>query len=192
MDTHPTADTLLRLVHRFYPAGIHRDDPGYLTTAEHQRLESERHAAEQNSSAWMDFLRRLERELPGSRIWDYPTLRYDPCRCARISLPDSVAETSEYKAVVLLVSVLTPVHLLYACHQKLENRKVVEAVTSYPPLPAEFRSCEARVDELVRAAFGTVRLPNEVLFTPVPDLQVGNTAFGKVVLADCLFTDHRW
>lgn len=192
MDTTPTADALLRLVQRFYPAGIHRDDPRYPTTEEHQRLAAVRQAAEQDSAAWKDFLQVLERELPGGRVWDYPTLRYDPCRCARLSLPGSPSEASEYKAVVLLVSVLTPVHLLYACHQKLERRKVVESVTCYSPLPEEFRACEARVDELVHSTFGTVRLPNEVLFTPVPDLQVGNTAFGKAVLADCLFTDHRW
>jgi predicted phosphohydrolase len=192
MNSPPTADALLGLVHRFYPAGVHRDDPRYPATEEHQRLDAVMSAAAQDSTAWSDFLRLLERELPGSRVWDYPTLRYDPCRCARVALPASPLEASDYKAVVLLVSVLTPVHLLYACHQRLENRKVVESATHYPPLPAEFFAYETRMDELVRATLGTVRLSNEVLFTPVPDVQVGNTAFGKVVLADCLFTDHRW
>jgi hypothetical protein len=192
MSTSATVEALLGLVHRFHPAGIHRDDPRHPTTEEHQRLAAVMNAAAQDSAAWNDFLHRLEKELPGARVWDYPTLRYDPCRCARVALPASPPGASEYKAVVLLVSVLTPVHLLYACHQKLENRKVVESATHYPPLPAEFLAYEARVDELARATLGTVRLANELLFTPVPDVQVGNTAFGKAVLADCLFTDHRW
>jgi hypothetical protein len=51
---------------------------------------------------------------------------------------------------------------------------------------------ETKLDALVRESFGTVRLPNEVLFTPVPDLQVGNTGFGKVKLIHCLFTDDIW
>jgi hypothetical protein len=60
------------------------------------------------------------------------------------------------------------------------------------PLPPEFQALEARLDELVRSSRGTVRLPNEVLFTPVPDLQVGNTGLGEVKLLHCLFTDNLW
>jgi hypothetical protein len=40
--------------------------------------------------------------------------------------------------------------------------------------------------------FGTTRLSQDVLSTPVPDLYVGLTGFGKVTLADCLFGDARW
>jgi hypothetical protein len=96
------------------------------------------------------------------------------------------------KAVVLLVSVLAPVHVLYASHQTFKGGRVSESRTCYPPLPGEFQPIEARLDALVRASLLTSRLSNEVLFTPVPDVQVGHVDLGQARLVDCLFSDDRW
>jgi hypothetical protein len=59
-------------------------------------------------------------------------------------------------------------------------------------LPSEFRPVEEKLDALVRDSFGTVRLSNEILFTPVMDIQVGNTGLGKANILHCLFTDNTW
>jgi hypothetical protein len=56
----------------------------------------------------------------------------------------------------------------------------------------EFQPYEAKLEALVQESLGSVRLPNDVLFTPVPDLQVGNTGSGKARLLHCLFTDDFW
>jgi hypothetical protein len=195
MDPRFSAEALIQLVHRYYPAGIHRDDPRHPTTEEHQRLEALRRAAVGDTAAWQAFLHRIREELPGSRVWDHPTIRYDPAREARIALPNpklATPEVKEVKEVVLLVSILAPVYCLYASHHKYMGEQKAEAVVFYPPLPSEYQVHEAKLEQLVQAAFSTVRLPSEVLFTPVPDLQVGNTGFGQARLIDCLFTDHRW
>ncbi|WP_257459713.1 hypothetical protein [Archangium lipolyticum] len=92
----------------------------------------------------------------------------------------------------MLTSILAPVHLIYASHTVSTGEETSESRAFFAPLPPEFQSLEAKLDALVRDSFGTVRLPNEILFTPVPDLQVGNTDFGKVQLLHCLFTDNIW
>ncbi|MDY7232965.1 hypothetical protein [Hyalangium rubrum] len=195
MDSRFTAEALIQLVHRYYPAGVHRDDPSHSSTEEHQRLEALRQAAVQDVTSWEAFLQRIRDELPGCRVWDYPTIRYDPAREARVAQPNSslaTPEVKEVKEVVLLVSILAPVHCLYASQHRYTDSRRGESTVFYSPLPSEYQAYEAKVDQLVEAFFSSVRLPNEVLFTPVPDLQVGNTGLGQAKLIDCLFTDHRW
>ena len=195
MDSRFTADELIQRVHRYYPAGIHRDDPRYATAPEHQQLEVLRKAAAEDVAEWQELLQRIRDELPGCRVWDYPTIRYDPAREARVAQPDPALATpdvKEVREVVLLVSILAPVHCFYASHHRFVDERRTEAVVFYPPLPAEYQPYEAKMEQLVRATFSSVRLPTEVLLTPVPDLQIGNIGFGQVRLIDCLFTDHRW
>jgi hypothetical protein len=45
---------------------------------------------------------------------------------------------------------------------------------------------------LLREELGAPRLPNETLFTPVPDIQYGGVAMEELRLIDCLFTTDRW
>jgi hypothetical protein len=96
------------------------------------------------------------------------------------------------KAVVLLVSVLAPVHVLYASRQLFQAGRVSESRTYLPPMPDEFQPIEARVDALAREVLHTARLSNDALFTPVPDVQVGHVDLGQARLVDCLFSDDRW
>ena len=90
------------------------------------------------------------------------------------------------------MSILSPVYAIYASHQTYEGQRVANTRVYYSPLPTEFHEHEATLDGLIRSSFGFERLPNDILFTPVPDLQVGNKAPEKVQLIDCLFTDNRW
>jgi hypothetical protein len=91
------------------------------------------------------------------------------------------------------LSLLAPVYALYASHsqeQASERRHWI----AYPPLPSEFHSHEAKLSGLIESTFGANRLPNEVLFIPVPDLvpRTANFGLGQAQLIDCLFTHHRW
>jgi hypothetical protein len=69
-----------------------------------------------------------------------------------------------------MLSVLAPVYALYARHWR-DDRTERESWTRFPPLPPEFHAHEEKLASLVEPTFGFVRLPTEVLFTPVPDLQ---------------------
>ncbi len=64
----------------------------------------------------------------------------------------------------------------------------------FPPFPPEFQPHEAKLAGLIESTFGFTRLPNDVLFTPVPNLvpRTANFGLGKARLIDCLFTDDRW
>ena len=186
-----TAEGLLRLVRRYYPAGLYETDPRYESTEEFKRLDALRRAAVEDPRAWNAFLQRVRAELPGTDVWDYPNIRYDPAYSVRVSLPDSPVGAPEQKEVVLMVCILAPVHILYADHHKSAG-EMTETITYQPPLPAHFQPFAEKLEALGIETFGTTRLPQDVLSTPVPDLQVGTTLFGKVTLADCLFGDHRW
>ncbi len=192
MDARFSAKALVDLVHRYYPAGIHGDDPRHRESEEYKRLTAARLAAQKDDGAWKEFRRRVREQLPECRQWELPGLLYDPSRRLRVHLPLSQVSEGEHKDVAVLTSILAPVHLIYASHTVSTGEETSESRAFFAPLPPEFQSLEAKLDALVRDSFGTVRLPNEILFTPVPDLQVGNTDFGKVQLLHCLFTDNIW
>jgi hypothetical protein len=156
------------------------------------RLRELRKTAQEEGSAWSALLQRISQQLPGCSLWELPYLLYDPCRCVRVSLAGSPAGASEQKAVVLLASILAPVHHLYASFQRIENKQVIEQRLWHPPLPREYQALEARLDLLSQSVLRTARLSNEILFTPVPDVQVGNLELGRAQLLHCLFTDRLW
>lgn len=187
-----TAEALLRLVHRYYPANAHVYEPHYESSDEFKRLDKLRRAAVEDQSAWTSFLQRVEEELPGTGVWDYPNIRYDPAYSVRVLLPGYPVGAPEHKEVVLMVSILAPVHILYATHSKQVHEQRTESISYQPPLPSEFQPFAEKLEALAIEAFGTTQLSQDVLSTSVPDLYVGNTGFGKVTLADCLFGDYRW
>jgi hypothetical protein len=187
-----TTTELLDLIRHFYPRNIYTTDARYDSRAEALKLRELRRTAQEESSAWNTLLQRIHQELPDCSLWELPYLLYDPCRCVRVSLADSPMGASQQKAAVLLVSVLAPVHHIYASFQRVENKKVVEQRIWHPPLPSEYQSIETRLNALAESILSTARLPNEVLFEPVPDVQIGNLDLGRAQLIHCLFTDRLW
>lgn len=187
-----TAEALLRLVYRYFPAGAHVYEPRYESSDEFKRLDKLRRAAVEDQRAWKAFLQRIEEELPEAGVWDYPNIRYDPAYSVRVLLPGYPTGAPEHKEVVVMVSILAPVHILYGTHSKHVHEHRTESISYQPPLPPEFQPIAEKLEALAIEAFGTTRLPPDLLSTPVPDLYVGNTGFGKVTLADCLFGDYRW
>ncbi|HEX8819859.1 MAG TPA: hypothetical protein VF794_08055 [Archangium sp.] len=93
------------------------------------------------------------------------------------------------------MSQLAPVYALYASHMEEKGPGLPrDHWLRFPPLPPEFQAHETRLAALIESTFGFTRLPNDVLFTPVPDLvpQTATFGLGKAQLIDCLFTPYRW
>lgn len=192
MSTSLTAPQLIDLIHRFYPRNVYTTDARYASQAEALKLRELRKTAQEESSAWNTLLRRIRQALLGCSLWELPYLRYDPCRCIRVSLADSPMGASEQKVVVLVVSILAPVHHIYASFQRIGGKQVVEQRVWHPPLPPEYQSLGDRLNSLAQSVLGISRLPNEILFAPVPDVQVGNLDLGYAQLIHSLFTDQPW
>jgi hypothetical protein len=187
-----TAAGLTSVIHRFHPSQLYSTDDKHASSVEAATLREHREAAQEESGAWNTLLQRIHQELPGYGLWELPFLLYDPCRCVRVSLATSPVGAPEQKAVVLLASILAPVHHLYASQQRIENGQVIEQRLWHPPLPLEYQPLETRLDSLAQSVLGTSRLPHEVLFAPVPGIQVGNLELGNAHLIHCLFTDRLW
>jgi hypothetical protein len=192
MDERFSTDALVELVHQYYPSGVHGDDPRHRESEEYKRLTAARLAAQKDDTGWRNFRQRVREQFPECKQWELPGLLYDPSRRVRIYLPESQVPAGERKAVVVLTSILAPVHILHASREVDLNEERSAYQNWFPPLPPEYLPYETRLDALVRELLGTVRLTNDVLFTPVPDLQVGNTRFEEVKLLHCLFTDDIW
>jgi hypothetical protein len=192
MDERFSAESLIKLVHRYFPSGLYEDDPRHRQSEEYKRLMAAKQAAMKDDAAWKGFRQRVREQLPDCVQWELPGLPYDPSRHVRVYLPGTKRGQRERKCIVVFVSILAPVHFLHASQEVDldEERSGSEALFS--PLPPELQPLEASLDALARESFGSVRLSNEILFTPVPDLQVGNTRPGKVKLLHCLFSDRIW
>ncbi|HYO56571.1 hypothetical protein [Archangium sp.] len=191
-DDHASVSSLVELVHRFYPAGVASYEPEYDASEESRRREALRMVAIQEGAAWEELRQGIQETLPDVGLWELPSLLYHPCRTLRAYLPHSPRGADVQEAVVLLVSILAPVHAIYASHQTYAGNRVVRSRTWFPPLPPRFGPVEARLDALAHSMLGSVRLPNEVLFTPVPDLHMEHVPSGKAQLLHCLFTHNLW
>lgn len=192
MTTELTAGALSQLLHGYYPEGLWPDDPAYQSSAEAQRLTQLLAAAREEPQPWKAFVQRVGEEFGDCMRWDTTLLWAEPCYRLRISLPGVVLGGERHDEVICLLSLLAPVYVLYASHF-LDTGPFKEAWTRYPPLPTEFQAHEARLANLLESALGVTRLPNEVLFTPIPELapRTGNVALGKALLIDLLFTVDR-
>jgi hypothetical protein len=193
MHPEPTADALVQLVHRYYPAGIDVDDPRYESSEEAQRLTRVLQAAVEDTRGWRHFVQRLEEEFSDCAVWDTTHPWHDPCRGCRVSLPGFETGGRRYDAIVCLMSLLAPVYMLYASHSE-EKGAQREHWTRHAPLPVEFHGHEVKLAGLIESTFGVSRLPDDVLFTPVPDLvpRTAHFGLGHARLVDCLFTRDRW
>jgi hypothetical protein len=187
-----SAPALVEVLYRYHPTNLRPDDPLYKVSAEAQMLSRVLEDAQKDTRTWKSFVQRVHEEFPGCVLWDSTLLFYDPCYRLRISLPTSSKSADQRDELVCLVSLLAPAYVIYASHS-LDTGPYAEAWTRYPPLPVEFQPYEARLAALIESTFGSTRLPNEVLFTPVPDLAVrgGNVHLGKARLIDLLFTEDR-
>lgn len=192
MEERFSAESLIKLVHRYYPSGLYEDDPRHRQSEEYKRLVAARQAAKKENAAWMDFRQRVREQLPDCLQWDLHALQYDPSRNVRVYLPGMQRTHRERKCIVVYVSILAPVHFLHASQEVDLDEERSRSEAWFPPFPPELQPLEASLDALARESFGSVRLSNEVLFTRVPDLQVGHADLGKVTLLDCLFSDRIW
>lgn len=192
MDERFSAESLIKLVHRYYPSRLYEDDPRYRQSEEYKRLVAAKQAAMKDDAAWQGFLQRVREQLPDCLQWDLQALRYDPSRHVRVYLPGTRVEQREKKCVVVYVSILAPVHFLHASQEVELDEERSRSEALLPPLPPELQPLEGSLDAIARESFGSVRLSKEVLCTRVPDLQVGHADLGKATLLDCLFSDSIW
>ncbi|MCY1073764.1 hypothetical protein [Archangium lansingense] len=194
MNPELTADALVQLVHRYYPAGLLVDEPQYKASEEVQRLRTLLRVHETPSPTWEAFIPQLRHEFPDCSLWDTTVPLLDPCYSVRVSLPGFKTGDPRYDCVVCLLSQLSPVYALYASHTDRNAPREEGYWLRLPPFPLEFQPHETRLAALIESTFGFTRLPNDVLLTPVPDLvpQTANFGLGEARLIDCLFTPYRW
>lgn len=194
--TDLSSSGLLELVHRYYPANRWESDEGYVASEQYQRLIQARQEALNNADSWERLLSKLRQELPGCSVEDWSALfSTDNCRRARVYLPEIPQledGRQEYRAVVLLVSVLAPVYVRYSSFRRRIRQHLWEKPTLFYEDVPETQPYANKVDALVRAELGVHPLPHDTLFTLVPDIQCHNRALGEARLIDCLFTDDRW
>jgi len=194
MNPELTGEALVQLVHRYYPAGLDNDDPRYKASEEGQRLQALIEAHVGGMPAWTDFIQRLRVEFADCDIWDARIPWHDPCYSARVSNPGFVTGDLVFDEVVCLLSTLAPVYAIYASHTDRASLPERKGWLRFPPFPSRLQAQEAKLAGLIEATFGYTRLPNDILFIPVPDLvpRSANYRLGEALLIDLLFTEHRW
>lgn len=188
----PSRQELIEIVHRYYPAGIAGDDPSYALTPEARRFAVERSKALEERSTWDAFLTRGRATIPHSRFADWSSalkLGADACYQARISGPGFAADAPRLDEVVVLVSIIAPVYFIYTSIST-RDPKGTGATRRFPSWIRTTRDIHQAAEALVRETTGFSRVPPNLLFLGVPDIQVGNRWFGKVRVIDCIFTAH--
>ncbi len=161
----------LECVYSYYPRDVAIEDPGYEASEQIKRLRHRLLAAVADSDLWQGFIQQVEESFPGCEVSDQlPPLSGPSYRC-EVALPrvESWLERTRGDMVVFRLSALAPVYALYARHWKDDGTER-ESWTRFPPLPPGFQPLEVKLAALIEATFGATRLPNEVLFTPVPGL----------------------
>jgi hypothetical protein len=186
-----TPDALLELVHRFYPTNLYSSEPGYVESEQFQRLIARRvDVVEEMGPRWSEFVRQVKAELPGCLILDMTYLRHDNCFRCRVYPAGTDRTTRHVTAAVACLSILTPGYIIYTSYRENINGVHTPARTFYNRMP-DTEAFESVLESNIHSIFGFTRIPNDVLFTPVPDIQCFNVMLGKAILADCLFTDDR-
>ena len=197
----PTPRQLIELVHQYLPANIWPSEPEYGKTPEYQRLLAARTAAKEiGESRWQAFLERLQHALPQCSVQDWSHLHLDTGWRVRVDLPHPVMVEGEeeFRAVVGLVSFLAPVAATYTSFKRKlplmspdQFYRWRDSQLFYEPVPAT-QEYEEVLLRLLNQELGVRRLPNETLFTPVPDVKYSSFGMGEAQLIHCLFTDNLW
>jgi len=184
-------DALLDVVHRFYPVNLYSTEPGYVESEQFQRLLARREdVLEELGAQWHEFVGGVRAELPDCKVLDMTYLRVDNCFRLRVYPPGTDRSTRHVKAAVACLSIMAPGYIIYSSYRENINGEHTPARTFYNRMP-DTEAYESVLESNIHSIFGFTRIPNEVLFTPVPDIQCFNVMLGKAMLADCLFTDDR-
>jgi hypothetical protein len=197
MNEDISASRLVELLHRYYPINLYSSEEGYGESEQYQRLLELREHSLKNPMSWKRLLSRLREALPECKVEDWTVLfSNDNCWRVRVNLPEVLKlpdGREEVRTVVVLVSILAPVFTLYSSFKRyhLTEKRSWPSTTFYEHVP-ETKAHADKVEAIVRDVLNVHRLPNETLFTPVPDIQCGNVSLGEAKLIDCLFTDDRW
>ncbi|QRK09997.1 hypothetical protein JQX13_07815 [Archangium violaceum] len=195
MNEDVSASRLIELVHQYHPVNLYGGEEGYDDSEQYQRMLALREHALKNSMSWKRLLARLSESLPECKVEDWTALFSDDnCWRVRVYLPEVLklpGGAEEVRAVVVLVSILAPVYVLYSSFQQYSDKGASPSRTIYEDVP-ETKPHANKIEAIIRDVLHAHRLPNETLFTPVPDIQCGNIRLGEARLIDCLFTDDRW
>lgn len=194
MDHCPSRNELIEIVHRFYPAGIAIDHPAYSRSPQAVRLAAARRKAVEERSTWDAFLTRGRTSISHSRFADWSSsleLGADACYQARISGPGIAVEVPRLDEVVVLVSFIVPCYFIYTSISTRDPRGPGSR-RCFPSWIRRTRAMYQSVESVVRETTGFSKLPPDLLFLGLPDIQVGNRGFGHARIADCIFTAHRF
>jgi hypothetical protein len=193
MSQEPSAQSLIELLREYYPSGIGNDDPRYPSSKEIERLTKQLDADPRQAEVWGAFADQLQRAFPDCEVVAEDLRPLEPCfRYRLLHLVEGQHGQEREEGIACILSLLAPVYAIYAFHHREEGLDS-ESWSRFPPLPPDIQTHEARLAALIESALGLTRLPNEVLFAAVPDLQprVGQFTLRKARLVDCLFTPHR-
>jgi len=184
-----TAGELVELVHQYYPANLNEE--GFKSEQAQRLLALLARIEIERAPLWNRFIERLRSHEPKSIVWDLSRpLNVQQCHRVRVYVPGTLMARVDATAVMACLSVMAPLYIVFTSYEHVEGDRTTTRV-SYEPRP-ETIDLERMLERNIEETFGFTRLPNEVLFTPVPDLAPGNRLLGQATLADCLFTDNRW
>jgi len=176
---------LVQLVRRYYPAGRDAFEPGFQESPEYHRLLADRADARGRAeAAWQRLVKEAIALSGEANVWDTTHPGLDNCFKLRVYLrpgPDA-------PAVVLMASVLTPLHATYTVHGRHQPGNSQPPRVERGPQP-ETASLDSELDRLAHAHLGTSRVDWSLLDTPVSDVSTFHTPLGRATLAQLLFTD---
>jgi hypothetical protein len=138
---------------------------------------------------WHDFLREVEKALPGFTLGD-GTAPLSPCfRCVAYPV-ESYPHPGVPWAVVGCVSILAPVYALYGVEfERDEGNARKKSTVCFEPLPGHMAPVANVIARKLEAEFAVTALPRELAQTPVP-LFVESKAPPETTLFHALFMDR--
>ncbi len=138
-----------------------------------------RNAQPQLEPKWKHLLSEVHKQWPGRTLWNITYLVLDPSFRLRVyseNLPADIPPDPRIHslALVVMVSVIAPLHHLYLTLERseMQNGKEVHLPSTMlharDEWPASVRDDALQLERLTMAAMGTSQLPLELLQTKVP------------------------